>query len=639
MERLVETVEHYLRLETTYALMVTGEWGTGKTYYYKNNLSSKISSIEVYNNAEKKYVPVYISLFGVNSIENLQLEIFFQLYPFLNSKKFRLAGTLGKIVTKGFLLYNGLSDLSGIVDQLNPKNAAKIKPVDYETIVLCLDDFERMSSEILIEEVIGFINKLVDADNIKVILLANEGEGILKNKEYKRVKEKIIGDTIEFIPDIPVIYDNLIEQKFASFSAYQTFLKENKDFVLDIFSKNCSNLRTLIFSLNYFQRIFSEIENNLLVGNGLNQVKEEILLNTLKFTLVISLEYKKGSITFKDREELDSKNNGYPEFFNVAVESPSIDQLLGDSKVQEDIVLSKRDEILNIYYNGEIFQFYESVYDYITGGELLNYTKLEAELNRIHLIEDKMIPTHNVILNSLKYTKCFSLSDKEYLEKTRKMLQYAFEGRYSFLEYPSIFHFATRFGNPLQYKLDYLEKRLKNSILKKRDNFDPYERDLDFQLSIPVKAEYPDHQERIKAFLINFNNRLSKEQLDKEIREIEHLCYSNFSDFGVKILQEGNPLMFKPIFADFNANKFYSFFINAQPQIQWKIVQFFRDRYLQKQVWNYSKEFRSELTFFKDLFDKVDKKSKFKKGKNVSGFVFGEFKKVINEINTCITSG
>jgi hypothetical protein len=638
LERLVETVEHYLRLETTYALMVTGEWGTGKTYYYKNNLSSKISSIEVYNNAEKKYVPVYISLFGVNSVENLQLEIFFQLYPFLNIKKLRLAGTLGKIVTKGFLLYNGLGNLSGIVDQLNPKNAAKIKPVDYETIVLCLDDFERMSSEILIEEVIGFINKLVDADNIKVIILANEGEGILKNNEYKRVKEKIIGDTIEFIPDIPVIYDNLIKQKFASFSAYQNFLNEHKVFVLDIFLKDCSNLRTLIFSLNYFHRIFSEIEKNLFASNGLNSIKSEILLSLLKFTLIITKEYKKGSITYKYREDLDSINNGYPEIFNIALESPSMHQLPGEQKVQEDKVLSKREEILDIYYNGETFQFYESVYDYITGGKLLDYSKLQKELSRIYLLEDKMIPPHSEIFNSLKYPKCFNLSDKEYLAKTKKMLQYAFNGKYSFLEYPSIFHFATRFENPLQYKLDHLEKRLKTSIQKKKGNFDPYERDLDFQLTMPVKGEYPDHQERIKSFIINFNKKLTEEQKEKNIQEMELLCYSDFNAFGQKIIHEENGLKYYPIFSDFSSKKFYSFFTKAQSEIQWKIVQFFRIRYLQNKVYNYSEDFVSELAFFENLFDKVDKKSKVKKGKNVSGFIYEEFKKVIKEINKCITS-
>lgn len=37
MERLKDLLDVYLTMKTNYALLVTGEWGAGKIYYFQNN--------------------------------------------------------------------------------------------------------------------------------------------------------------------------------------------------------------------------------------------------------------------------------------------------------------------------------------------------------------------------------------------------------------------------------------------------------------------------------------------------------------------------------------------------------------------------------------------------------------------------
>lgn len=56
MEELVESILDYVRADyTDYAVMINGEWGSGKTYFWNNKVRNKIESMTlnrkiIYNN-------------------------------------------------------------------------------------------------------------------------------------------------------------------------------------------------------------------------------------------------------------------------------------------------------------------------------------------------------------------------------------------------------------------------------------------------------------------------------------------------------------------------------------------------------------------------------------------------------------
>ena len=56
MEELVESILDYVRADyTDYAIMINGEWGSGKTYFWNNKVRNKIESMTlnrkiIYNN-------------------------------------------------------------------------------------------------------------------------------------------------------------------------------------------------------------------------------------------------------------------------------------------------------------------------------------------------------------------------------------------------------------------------------------------------------------------------------------------------------------------------------------------------------------------------------------------------------------
>lgn len=87
-EEITNRIEQYLDLDTNYAIIINGDYGIGKTHYIKNQLFPKIAKLKIpHSENEETYIPVLISLFGAKSIEDIQNQIFVELYPILKKKR------------------------------------------------------------------------------------------------------------------------------------------------------------------------------------------------------------------------------------------------------------------------------------------------------------------------------------------------------------------------------------------------------------------------------------------------------------------------------------------------------------------------------------------------------------------------
>ncbi len=614
MQRLDKIVDLYLKMDTNYALMITGAWGVGKTYYFKHTLNTKISTTSVFKNNSKYYRPILVSLFGLKSVEEIQSEIFLCLYPFLKNAKFKLGATIGKAVAKGILHLKGLGEYSKYVEEIDVNQSSLI---NFDEIVLCFDDLERISKNLNIEEFIGYVNTLVESENVKILIIANEGK--IYDQNYNALKEKVVGNSIEFIPSISDSFDSILTDKFAGFQQYKTFLETNKDFILEIFLKKSTNLRTLIFALNYFHLVYSEITNQLFSENNLKEKQAEVLLNLLKFTLAISNEYKEGRITFKKRNELDASSE-----IDWSVFLSNTNPSQGNTNKETEKVKSSKVVFIEDYYTNDKFNFYNSVYDYVTGGTVFDYSSLVDELKKIYHIEENIIKPQYEVYNNLGYQSCFSLKNDEYLRATKKMLRYAYNGSYDITLYLTVFHFATRFNNPLNFNLDILEKSIIKGMIKGKKNYN-HNQSLDFRLSISTDPEYKDHIDRIRIAAIDLNKEILSDTKSEESSELEKLCYDNFEEFSKNALDHQKSFYFDSFFAKFDAGKFYSFFYNSEPGKRWEIVRFFSSRYE-----NYlSSQLKADIPFLKKLKYSVERKSKQLSGKNITGFVYAEFDKYL----------
>ena len=73
-EEVVSLVKEYIDNNIyNYAILIDGEWGSGKTYFLKNILKPKI---EEYENSKKARKVIYISLYGMVSTEDISNSLY-----------------------------------------------------------------------------------------------------------------------------------------------------------------------------------------------------------------------------------------------------------------------------------------------------------------------------------------------------------------------------------------------------------------------------------------------------------------------------------------------------------------------------------------------------------------------------------
>ena len=82
MEDLIESILNYVRSNNTdYAIMINGEWGSGKTYFWNNQIKKKINTLRLNG---KRYRTIYMSLYGISNLEDISKKIYMETAQFMN---------------------------------------------------------------------------------------------------------------------------------------------------------------------------------------------------------------------------------------------------------------------------------------------------------------------------------------------------------------------------------------------------------------------------------------------------------------------------------------------------------------------------------------------------------------------------
>lgn len=321
------------------AVLINGEWGSGKTYFVDRILLEELCD----------YVVIRYSLYGVQSSEqvasDLQRAMLIELIKDkkiakkikISSKILDVAPGVIDVILKKFDIESG--DLLGIIDNTD---------YDKSKFIIVFDDLERAGMDI--NEVLGIINSYVECKKIKVIIVANEKEIgssristnlpekyliaantsiVLEEKTddkdkksynltelidrtkklfsndiiYDSIKEKLIGLSVKIDADFHQIYDDIIN---ANATESKEFMLNNKDYVIEILQDlECQNIRTLIFAVISFDEIYKVI--NTLKDTDkeeYNAILEEELHRVMRSTVAKSIVYKSGKTN-------QNSKNGY----------------------------------------------------------------------------------------------------------------------------------------------------------------------------------------------------------------------------------------------------------------------------------------------------------------------------------------
>lgn len=209
-----KVIKEFLTTDTPEVLAIKGKWGTGKTHTWESvlneiNNDNKLS-LETYS---------YISLFGINSLDELKLKIFEQKVNKISIEKGPSIKTLNDL--RDDLIINRSKKAVFPLINFGKKSLYYIfnlfpwfkKPdpfiysaafMSIKNTIICLDDFERKGKGLTSTDVLGLTSLLKESKNCKIVLIFNNSYLDEKEKEnkdtYQTFREKVVDIEISFSP-------------------------------------------------------------------------------------------------------------------------------------------------------------------------------------------------------------------------------------------------------------------------------------------------------------------------------------------------------------------------------------------------------------------------------------------------------
>jgi len=150
-----------------------------------------------------------------------------------------------------------------------------------------------------------------------------------------------------------------------------------------------------------------------------------------------------------------------------------------------------------------------------------------------------------------------------------------------------------------------------------------YDNRLDIVLTIQSDAPNKENLLRIRKAAIRINDQFYNNLVKQKAKEIEQLCYSDFGSFKQKIYEPDKDVFIDSLFSNLNFKKFYSFFYNSEQEQKWEIARLISNRYTEFPPARY----KTEVPFLQKFKEKIDRRIKVHKGRNVTGFIYSELSK------------
>lgn len=261
-ENIAKFLDDYMRNhDPQYAVMLTGRWGCGKTFF----VNQWLKTLEVSDKDREEVIylkPIYVSLYGLSSLAEVKTEIDRKINPFYYSKTAKMLKTAAKfaskIVFKTDLTVDENREIkasaSGSLDimSLFESDSEEVKGTRF----IVFDDIER--TFIPMNILLGFINFFVERCKFHVLIIGDESKLKGDNlKIYSDFKEKTVGRQFEIVPDVDAALDSYIEDY-----GLDKFIRKEREYIIRCFRATTYNnlrlLRQCLYDFNEVLREFPE---------------------------------------------------------------------------------------------------------------------------------------------------------------------------------------------------------------------------------------------------------------------------------------------------------------------------------------------------------------------------------------------
>ena len=533
MEDLVESILDYIRSDyTDYAVMLNGEWGSGKTHFWNNKIKKKIESMQLNG---KRYTTIYMSLYGISNLEEISKKIFMETTQLMDKNLRRFMNSKGQETIPEYAKTGiDMANFFGVTQNGNKLDYAEFFATDDK--VLCFDDLERANVDVI--DILGYINNFVEHDHIKTIIICNEKELATKLKssnlemktfiatylldkqnelnksdkpmvekiqdkiehvfdkanDYERIKEKLIGETFEYSQKFDYIINGIL-MRYENNPELIRFLRENTGIIISTFNRSGTrNLRILKHALNDFKKIYEMVNKSY--SNTSNRVMQTMLI----FTIAVSFEIKAGKIT--KEKFINIKDN--EEYKSILVSS----RILMDNR---QFYIKEFDQ--NYYYNFKSeYRFFKFIEYYVR--TIIFDMKLFKENmdTRRNTVDTENLPSYKRLLTE-EYWK---ISDNEFEAVIEDIIEDVKEGKIKLIDMVKIFAYFSYFSRKglIKYDLKTLKSMFFNGM-NISSLTSEYCSNIEEELGkIAIEEVEEDMEEILKHF-----HKLNDQLLDKMYRE------------------------------------------------------------------------------------------------------------------------
>ena len=545
---MLDGIRNYLSMESTGALMVSGEWGCGKTYH--------IEKVIIPTLRQEGWNPVKVSLFGIESVNEMPLRIADNYKRPENNevdgtkkeKKKSWLSSLGKekagkALAKGAQFASKISWLGNFVDVetlVNNNSGLLYKLIPTEKTVIILDDIERVIDIIDVHTLLGAINELVEQRGYKVVVIANNSYMQQKSEAKLVFKEKVIEKTLVYEPDVVSIFKELCGNGYSSpFTAFMTAqkavevidpsypsYKEDKGLQVEL-----HNIRILKFALAHFSKIY-EVCNAFLKDEN-KDTADSFLLSLWACTVGVAIEYKKDRLTYKDRLQ-----------FAQYVELSSIDWEFGDDdwkadglfdETQEDEEQEKQKEEKQCEYtNRRITYIFKKlvkvhnfpvivspqIFDFVTAGMSLDKEGLKAVWEGYKgLVERNSISPAYALLQKFMHSP-WNMSNEEMADAVMQLVKYVEEGKFcDNMAYVNSATYLQHFCSLTSLSLEDMQTKIISGIDKMYESIDTPNLLDKLNLDV-VETEIPEESRWVVRYEREKMDKITKANLDTDIKEV-----------------------------------------------------------------------------------------------------------------------
>lgn len=410
---------NYLKNDITgRAIMLSGEWGSGKSYYVKTKLKSFLEDMD-----NGKYKCVIVSLYGLSDTSEISKAIYTELRSFKFKKKNEVlttAGVAASVVPK--TVFNAMTSRVGYdIGQVSDKQMQKVyDSINLNKKLLVLEDIERTQIDII--ELLGYINNMCENDGVKVLLVTNESELLhyhrekVKKKEYGRekteykkvysekalkylkAKEKSVADTLQFHADFQETIDSIIDKfKNDDLSSFKGELTAPRR---SIMRNDITNYREVIVACQKACDIYNFMNTHSITADS--EFKKCILIGLVNY---LQKHLDNPDLKFNDDNLLDSDLSGdsiYPllrfcyDYYRL--------QTISQETILKTIAEYK-EYLLYVDRNGYEDKDLKVIYSPYTNTEADVNSSIDNILQRLDNIDDISFKHYDRIINALLVIK------------------------------------------------------------------------------------------------------------------------------------------------------------------------------------------------------------------------------------------